>query len=152
MTERDGQDWPDLSGAMRGGGHVLPVRVYYEDTDFSGVVYHASYLRFMERGRSDFLRLTGIHHHELDSGAAGERLAFAVRHMDIDFLRPARIDDVLEIRTRCIEARGARLRLVQEVRRGDDVLVEARVMAAVINGDGRPRRLPADLAQRLGGV
>lgn len=141
--------WPDLAGRMEDQTHVLPVRVYYEDTDFSGVVYHASYLRFMERGRSDFLRLCGIHHSELDAGQAGERLAFAVRHMDIDFLKPARIDDVLEVRTRCAEARGARLVLEQEVRRGDEVLIAARVTAAVINAQGRPRRLPAELAAKL---
>lgn len=141
--------WPDLAGAMRDGAHVLPVRVYYEDTDFSGVVYHASYLRFMERGRSDLLRLAGIHHSELDAGSAGEPLAFAVRHMDIDFLKPARIDDVLEVHTRCVEVRGARLILAQEVRRGENVLITAKVTAAVINADGKPRRLPGELAAKL---
>lgn len=143
--------WPDLAGTMRDGAHVLPVRVYYEDTDFSGVVYHANYLRFMERGRSDFLRLCGIHHSALDAGAEGERLAFAVRHMDIDFLKPARIDDVLEVLTICTQARGARLILDQEVRRSADVLIKARVTAAVINPDGKPRRMPKDLAAKLAG-
>lgn len=141
--------WPDLAGTMTDAGHLLPVRVYYEDTDFSGVVYHASYLRFMERGRSDFLRLCGIHHSELDAGASGERLAFAVRHMDIDFLKPARIDDVLEVHTVCAEARGARLVLAQEVRRGEEILIKARVTAAVINSEGKPRRMPKDLAAKL---
>ncbi|AXS41795.1 tol-pal system-associated acyl-CoA thioesterase [Breoghania sp. L-A4] len=148
MTGPDDR-WPDLAGALTGEGHLLAVRVYYEDTDFSGVVYHASYLRFMERGRSDFLRLCGIHHNQLDAGLAGERLAFAVRHMDIDFLKPARIDDVLEVHTVCEQARGARLVLAQEVRRGAEVLIKARVTAAVINAEGKPRRMPKDLAARL---
>lgn len=142
--------WPDLAGRIEAGSHVLPVRVYYEDTDFSGVVYHASYLRFMERGRSDFLRLSGVHHAALDAGDAGERLAFAVRHMEIDFLKPARIDDVLEVVTACVEARGARIVLEQSVRRSATVLVGARVTAAMINAAGRPRRLPADISARLG--
>jgi len=128
---------------------VLAVRVYYEDTDFTGVVYHAAYLKFIERGRSDFLRLCGIHHARLADGAHGEALAFAVRHMEIDFHAPARIDDLLEVTTRLDTARGARLVLVQEVRRGDDVLFSARVTVAVISAQGRPRRLPADLAARL---
>lgn len=149
MTADAPSPWPDLAGRLDGGAHVLPVRVYYEDTDFSGVVYHASYLRFMERGRSDFLRLCGIHHAELDAGAAGERLAFAVRHMEIDFLKPARIDDVLEVRTTCREARGARLVLEQEVCRAGDALITAKVTAAVINSQGRPRRMPSELAERL---
>jgi acyl-CoA thioester hydrolase len=142
-------DWPDLAGRLTGEGHVLPVRVYYEDTDFSGVVYHAAYLKFAERGRSDFLRLCGIHHAALDAGAHGERLAFAVRRMEIDFLAPARIDDLLEVETRLAEARGARLVLDQRVRRGGDTLFHASVIVAVISSEGRPRRLPKGLAARL---
>ena len=92
MTASD--PWPDLAGRLVPGGHVLPVRVYFEDTDFSGVVYHGSYIRFMERGRSDFLRLLGVGHHALDSGEHGESLAFAVRKLVVDFLKPARIDDL----------------------------------------------------------
>ena len=87
------------------GGHELLQRVYFEDTDFSGRVYHARYLHFMERGRSDYLRLLGIHHREL----AAEGLAFAVRRMEIDFLRPAAIDDVLTIRTAALGVGGARI-------------------------------------------
>lgn len=141
--------WPDLAGRLTAEGHVLPVRIYYEDTDFSGVVYHAAYLKFLERGRSDFLRLCGIHHNELDGGLHGEPLAFAARRMEIDFLKPARIDDVLEIVTILEEAKGARIVLRQEARRNEDLLVSARVTVAVISREGRPRRLPAALAARL---
>src|SRR6188508_2533283 len=94
--------WPDLAGRIVADAfgrrrHVLPVRVYFEDTDFSGLVYHASYVRWCERGRSDFLRLIGNDHQALFAGAAGrEPAAFVVRRMGIEFLRPARIDEVLE--------------------------------------------------------
>ncbi|MTI16598.1 tol-pal system-associated acyl-CoA thioesterase [Rhodobacteraceae bacterium RKSG542] len=141
--------WPDLAGRLEEGVHKLGVRVYYEDTDFTGVVYHAAYLKFIERGRSDFLRLCGIHHHELGDGVHGDPLAFAVRHMDIDFLKPARIDDVLEVVTRLESYKGARFVLVQSVMRNENVLFTAKVTVAVISPDGRPRRLPAALAERL---
>ncbi|SDU34974.1 tol-pal system-associated acyl-CoA thioesterase [Stappia sp. ES.058] len=149
---RDEPDpWPDLAGRLTADGHVLPVRVYYEDTDFTGVVYHAAYLKFIERGRSDFLRLCGVHHSDLNDGVHGEALAFAVRRMEIDFLAPARIDDALEVVTRLESARGARLCLAQEVRRAETPLFSARVTVAVISAEGRPRRLPEQLAARLGG-
>lgn len=127
------------------------MRVYYEDTDFSGVVYHAAYLKFMERGRTELLRLRGVHHHELDSGMHGERLAFAVRHMDIDFLKPARIDDVLEVHTDISEVKGVRMFISQRVMRGDEVLIKARVTAVAISANGKPRRLPKDLVAQMNG-
>ena len=101
--------WPDLAGriveAPDGRRHVLPVRVYFEDTDFSGLVYHVSYLRWCERGRSDFLRLLGVHHTMLIAGAGAtgsptEPAAFVVRRMSLEYLGPARIDEVLEVETR----------------------------------------------------
>ena len=145
------RDWPDLAGRLTGDGHELPVRVYYEDTDFSGLVYHAAYLRFMERGRSDFLRMRGIHHRHRADGAFGESLAFVARHMEITFLRPARIDMVLLVETRMREISGARTVLDQRIRAGDELLVEAGVTIALINRDGRPRRLPAAIRQALAG-
>ncbi|HOV02843.1 MAG TPA: YbgC/FadM family acyl-CoA thioesterase [Hyphomicrobiales bacterium] len=148
MTTRGA--WPDIAGRIEDGRHLLAVRVYFEDTDFSGVVYHANYLRFMERGRSDYLRLLGIHHSALDAGAEGEALAFAIIHMELDFLKPARIDDVLEVVTHFAGAvTGVRFEVEQEVRRGSDVLVRARGTAVVINREGRPRRLPATLRALL---
>ena len=145
------EPWPDLSGRLAGGRHVLPVRVYFEDTDFSGVVSHASYLRFMERGRTDFLRLAGIGHGALDRGESdgGERLAFAVRRMTLEFLKPARIDDLLEVETRVAEMTGARIVLQQAVRLGDATLVTADVTVALVDGRGRVQRLPADMRGRL---
>lgn len=143
------QDWTDLSGRLISGSHVLPVRVYYEDTDFTGLVYHGSYVRFFERGRSDFLRHCGIHHAELADGAHGPSIAFAVRQLNVSYLRPARIDDVLEIVTTLVEARGARIALHQKALRDAEVLAEADVTVAVITADGRPVRLPSALAARL---
>jgi acyl-CoA thioester hydrolase len=142
--------WPDLAGRLVDGGHVLPVRVYYEDTDFSGVVYHASYLRFFERGRTDFLRLLGVGHTAMAAGAFGAARAFAVRAMTLDFRRPATIDDVLEVTTRRAELTGARIVLDQTIARAGEVLVTATVTVAVIDGDGRPCRLPAAIRERFG--
>jgi|FEC22Drversion2_1045045.scaffolds.fasta_scaffold00759_18 acyl-CoA thioester hydrolase len=140
--------WPDLAGRIVEGRHILPVRVYFEDTDFSGVVYHASYLRFMERGRSDFMRLSGADHAELFEGK--DPVAFAVRRMTISFERPARIDDVVEVVTRVKEMRGASMILAQEIRRGDTLLVSADVQVALVTRDGRARRIPPELRRVLG--
>ncbi|MBB4303013.1 acyl-CoA thioester hydrolase [Rhodobium orientis] len=139
-----------LAGRIEAGHHLLQIRVYYEDTDFSGIVYHANYLKFMERGRTDFLRLCGVHHAELAAGAGGEALHFVVRHMELDFHAPARIDDVLTVETRFRELRGARMVLDQVVRRGATVLIGAAVTAAVINAAGRPRRLAQEMREKLG--
>src|SRR5215510_8695669 len=114
--------WPDLAGRIiQEGGrhcHVLPVRVYFEDTDFSGLVYHATYLRWCERGRSDFLRLMGNDHQALSMGGGGrEPAAFVVRRMHIEYLKPARIDEVLEVTTRAKETTAATLTLDQRVSR-----------------------------------
>ncbi len=143
--------WPDLAGRLVPGGHVLPVRVYFEDTDFSGIVYHGAYVRFMERGRSDFLRLLGVGHDALDRGEHGEPLAFAVRKLVVDYLKPARIDDVLEVETRAKEVGGARIILTQTVRRGEVVLVAAEVTVVMVSAAGQARRLPAEVRRLLVG-
>lgn len=140
-------DADPISGRLTGAGHELAQRVYFEDTDFSGRVYHARYLQFMERGRSDFLRLVGIHHRAL----AEDGLAFAVRHMAIDFLRPASIDDVLTIRTTTEETTGARIVLKQEVLCDEVLLVSASVTVALIGVGGRPQKLPAAIREALTG-
>ena len=127
--------------------HQMPVRVYYEDTDFSGVVYHASYLRFMERGRTELIRSLGIEQRELFDGETG--LGFAVRRMLIDFVRPAVMDDALTVETRPTLARGATMELDQRILRGEEVLVTAQVKVACVGG-GRARRIPDLLRQRLG--
>jgi acyl-CoA thioester hydrolase len=136
-------------GRLDGRTHRLPVRVYWEDTDAGGIVYHASYVRFLERGRTEYLRAFGISQAAL--AASGDAVLFAVRHMAIDFLKPARLEDELVVETTPVEHRGARLVLAQAVRRGTDVLVEARVTVAAIGPEGRPRRLPAALRAAVGG-
>ena len=135
-----------LDGELRDGRHVQPVRVYYEDTDFSGVVYHASYLRFMERGRTNYLRLIGAGHRALFEQTAKEApgFAFVVRSMAIEFLKPARMDDVLEVITRPAEVKGASVLLKQQVMRGEDLIVEADVRVAFVSG-GRARPIPKPL-------
>jgi len=151
MNEDVPADWPHLAGRLEEGRHVLPVRVYYEDTDFSGLVYHASYLRFMERGRSDMIRLMGVHH-SLLAADDGPRLAFVVRRMEIDFLRPARIDDVLEVVTEPASSTAAAITLAQTVNRAGELLLRASVQIVLVNENGRPQRLASalsDKAQRL---
>ena len=135
-----------LDGFITDGRHRQPIRVYYEDTDFSGVVYHASYLRFMERGRTNYLRLIGANHRALFEQAAAEApgFAFVVRHMTIDFKKPAHMDDLLDIVTTPVEVRGASVMLHQRVMRGEDLLVEARVQVAFVSG-GRARPIPKPL-------
>ncbi|HYK80564.1 MAG TPA: tol-pal system-associated acyl-CoA thioesterase [Micropepsaceae bacterium] len=134
-------------GWFEGRTHVLPIRVYYEDTDFSGVVYHANYLRFMERGRSEFLRISGAGHRGLFAGS--EPLVWAVRRMMIDFDRAARMEDALTVRTSVLELAGARMRLDQSVARMGDILAKATVEVCVITLDGRPRRVPASTRKKL---
>jgi acyl-CoA thioester hydrolase len=137
---------PALDGEIRDGKHHQQVRVYYEDTDFSGVVYHASYLRFMERGRTNYLRLIGADHRALFEQAQAEApgFAFVVTHMTIDFKRPAFMDDVLDIVTAPEEVKGASVMLLQKVMRGHELLVQARVQVAFVSG-GRARPIPKPL-------
>jgi acyl-CoA thioester hydrolase len=138
-----------LSGELTPGGHRLSARVYYADTDFSGLVYHARYLEFLERGRSDYLRLCGVHHTELAEGGVGERIVWVVRRMEIDFRAPARMDDVVTIETRTAAISGARITMAQTIRRGPAVLIEAIVEAAIVGEGGRPRRFPKDWIGRF---
>lgn len=133
-----------LSGMLTPFGHRIMARVYFADTDFSGVVYHARYLEFFERGRSDFLRLAGVHHTELAEGKHGEKMVWVVRRMEIDFVAPARIDDILTIDTRTERITGARIFMAQEIRRGDELLVKCKVEAAIIGEIGRPKRFPKE--------
>ena len=135
-----------LDGAIRDGRHVMQVRVFYEDTDFSGVVYHASYLRFMERGRTNYLRLLGTDHRALFEESAREApgFAFVVRSMQLEFLKPARMDDVLDIVTLPNEVKGASITLSQQVRRSDELLVEAKVRVAFVSS-GKARPIPKAL-------
>jgi acyl-CoA thioester hydrolase len=139
-------DTSALDGAIRDGRHHMQVRVYYEDTDFSGIVYHANYLRFMERGRTNYLRLLGADQRALFAEAQSEApgFAFVVRSMQLEFLKPARMDDLLDVVTHPLEVKGASILLAQEVKRGEDVLIEARVRVAFVSG-GRARPIPKPL-------
>jgi acyl-CoA thioester hydrolase len=135
------------AGQFVGREHLLPVRVYYEDTDFTGVVYHANYLRFFERGRSDFLRLASTGHAELLDRE--DPLAFVATRIEIDFLRAARIDDELVVRTTYDRVKGPRLFISQAIERGGETVCRARVEIAVVGLDGRARRPPKGLAESL---
>jgi acyl-CoA thioester hydrolase len=140
-----------LDGEIEGGRHLMQVRIYYEDTDFTGIVYHANYLRFMERGRTNYLRLLGADHRALFEQASAEAPAFhfVVRHMDIDFIRPARMDDVLTVETKPAEVRGASITLHQKVTCSGELLVEARVQVAFVS-QGRAQRIPKSLREAMG--
>jgi len=131
---------PPPSGLLQGPLHLFPVRVYYEDTDLSGLVYHANYLRWFERARSDLLRLLGI-----DQRAAAEQGegTYAVAELTIRYLAPAQLDDALVIATEAAELRAASVRLRQRALRGGELLAEALVRVGFISPDGRPRRQPS---------
>jgi acyl-CoA thioester hydrolase len=135
--QRDGVQ----AGWIEGGRHVLPLRIYYEDTDFSGLVYHASYLRFLERGRTEFVRALGVDQRSLHEA---EKIAFVVRSLRIDFLVPARMDDLVQVETSALERRGPALRLAQDLRRDGAVLTTAEVLVVCVKA-GRPCRLPEAL-------
>ncbi len=135
------------AGRFDGREHLLPVRVYYEDTDFTGLVYHANYVRYFERGRSDFLRAAGVGHADLLD--AEEPLAFVVSELNIRYLKPARIDDALVVRTVYETVKGPRLLIRQAIERGDDVLCRAEVVAVCIHLDGRPRRPTQALMEKV---
>ncbi|MHA1523683.1 MAG: YbgC/FadM family acyl-CoA thioesterase [Alphaproteobacteria bacterium] len=141
--------WADIAGRRRGRAHVLAVRVYYEDTDFSGLVYHASYFRFCERGRSDLLRLAGINHSDLLDGADGTPAVLAVRRIEADFLGAAKIDDVLEIKSHVAKISGARIFMIQEISHREKVLFRAHVVVVVVGQDRRPKRVGAKLRAAL---
>lgn len=138
--------WPDLSGRITTDGsgqyHVLPVRVYFEDTDAGGVVYHASYVRFAERGRTDFLRLLGTDARRMiDGSSSREPAAFVVRRMNCDFLLPGRMDDLLHVETRVKELGGASVTLIQTIVREGMRLFEAEVTVVLVSMSGKPLRL-----------
>jgi len=143
LTEKQ---WPDLAGRIirddSGQRHILPVRVYFEDTDAGGVVYHASFVRFAERGRTDFLRLLGTDARRLIDGSdSREPAAFVVRRMSFDFARPGRMDDLLEVETRVKELGAASVTLDQTISRDGQRLVSAEIVVVLISISGKPLRL-----------
>jgi acyl-CoA thioester hydrolase len=134
------------SGAIDGGIHRLPARVYFEDTDTAGIMYHAKYLHFMERGRTEFLRVAGIDHGAAVKAGEG---AYAVTEMQIKWLRPAKLDDVLTIETRLISVRAAACAIAQRITRAGEPLLDATLVAAFLDPAGRPRRQPRDWMARF---
>jgi len=134
-------------GSFEGKAHHLPVSVYYEDTDLSGFVYHANYLRFMERARTEFFRLAGFS--KMAGLEAEEPFAWAIRRADIDFRKPARLDDILTVTTRLTSLSGARLNALQQIFHGQTLLVEGRIEACLVTLAGKPRRLPDAVRQLL---
>lgn len=133
-------------GHFDGKTHILPISVYYEDTDLSGVVYHANYLRFMERGRTEFFRSAGISRADLD---AEEPTAWAIRRIAVDYHRPARLDDRIQVVSVLTGVTGARIHVLQKVLCGDLLLVEARIEACMITLSGKARRLPKNVQETL---
>ncbi len=128
--------------------HCLPVRVYYEDTDFSGYVYHASYLRFLERGRTEFLRARGIEHRGMFTNGAPGGLFFVVRSMIIDFLKPAFMDDALLVETGIARVGGASVEMAQRIRRESGLVLTAKVKVGLVQS-GKPMRIPEEVLARL---
>ena len=128
--------------------HSLPLRVYYEDTDAAGMVYHANYLKFAERGRSEMLRSLGFPHRKL---GAEDGVGFAVRRCLVDYLAPARLEDALTVDTTLAEIGAATLSVRQQIRRGSELLADLDILVACVGRDGRPRRLPSALRAVLTG-
>jgi len=134
-------------GHFDGKVHVLPIRVYYEDTDLSGVIYHANYLRFMERARTEFFRLAGVT--KMADLESEEPTAWAIREVRASYLRPARVDDALIVRTTLVAISGARIEAVQKIYAGDNLLMDGWIQACIITLKGQPRRLPQALRDLL---
>jgi acyl-CoA thioester hydrolase len=133
-------------GTFDGRTHILPVSIYYEDTDLSGVVYHANYLRYMERGRTEFFRMAGISRARLEDD---EPTAWTLRRIAVEYFRPARLDDQIAVHSVLTEVSGARIKVLQRIRHGDTLLVEGRIEACITTLTGKPRRLPKIVFETL---
>ncbi|HEX5005671.1 MAG TPA: YbgC/FadM family acyl-CoA thioesterase [Hyphomonadaceae bacterium] len=140
-------DSQHANGRFDGREHVLPLRVYYEDTDYSGIVYHANYVRYLERGRSEFIRGIGASHTSLLK--LEKPITFVVAGLRMKFVRPARVDDNLEVFTAMQWVRGARIYSRQSIFRGNELILEAAVENVCVSMEGRPRRLPTWMMHRL---
>jgi acyl-CoA thioester hydrolase len=134
-------------GRFAGNVHILPIRIYYEDTDLSGIVYHANYLRYMERGRSEFFRCAGIT--RLAMLEQREATAWSLRRLSLEYTRPARLDDLIEVHTRATALSGARMVADQKIYCKNRLLTHGKVEACIITLDGRPRRIPAEIRDKL---
>jgi acyl-CoA thioester hydrolase len=136
-----------LDGRFEGKVHILPIRIYYEDTDLSGVVYHANYLHYMERGRSEFFRAAGISKLAFFNGP--EPTAWTLRRVAIEYLYPARLDDLIEVRTRATALTGARMGAEQSISCGGRLLTQGSVEACIMTLAGKPRRIPQEMRDKL---
>ena len=134
-------------GRMEGRVHILPIRIYYEDTDLSGVVYHANYLRFMERGRSEYFRAIGIT--KLAQLESPEPTAWTLRKAELEYFKPARLDDLIEVHTKSAALSGARMIASQDITCGGVLLTRGKVEACIMTLTGKPRRIPQDMRDKL---
>ena len=134
-------------GRFVGKVHILPIRIYYEDTDLSGVVYHANYLRYMERGRTEFFRLAGVTKMAMLDDA--EPTAWTLRSASLEFFKPARLEDQIEVRTSCPLLTGARMLADQKIYSGDTLLAQGKVEACIMTMNGKPRRIPKAVREKL---
>ena len=134
-------------GRFEGKIHILPIRIYYEDTDLSGVVYHANYLRYMERGRTEFFRLAGVTKMAMLEDA--EPTAWTLRSASLEFFKPARLEDPIEVHTSCPLLSGARMHADQKIYSGETLLAHGKVEACVMTLSGKPRRIPQAVREKL---
>ena len=134
-------------GRFEGKVHILPIRIYYEDTDLSGVVYHANYLRYMERGRTEFFRLAGVTKMAMLEDA--EPTAWTLRSASLQFFKPARLEDPIEVRTTCPLLTGARMHADQKINSGVTLLAHGKVEACIMTMSGKPRRIPQAVRDKL---
>ncbi|WP_237154412.1 tol-pal system-associated acyl-CoA thioesterase [Oryzibacter oryziterrae] len=137
---------------MSSAVHIHPVRVYWEDTDAGGIVYHASHIRFFERGRTEFLRHVGIHQSATADRSAPDALLFTVRRLEVDYLKPAHLDDLLTVETHVLKVGRSRLDLEQKLLRGEELIASAIVVVVAVGGHGRPKRIPDAISARLTGA
>ena len=137
------------SGRIKDGEHILPLRVYYEDTDAGGIVYYANYMKYMERGRSDMLRNLGINQNEMLKFQTTDDVKFVVVRSEIDYIAPAKLDDEITVHTKLSKIGGASLIMAQEIRRAGIILAKGIIKAAVLDGEGKLARLPKKIRKKL---
>lgn len=140
------------SGIIKDGEHILPLRIYYEDTDAGGVVYHANYLKFMERGRSDMLRLVGFDQIKMLQFRQPDDFKFFMVRTEVDYVKSAMLNDEITVHTRVFKFGGASIIMDQVIRRAGEILIRGRVRVAVLNKDNKPMRLPKAFAEKLNGL
>jgi acyl-CoA thioester hydrolase len=134
-------------GGFEGKVHILPIRIYYEDTDLSGIVYHANYLRYMERGRTEFFHAAGIE--RLAKLDGQDAFAWTLRKVALDFLRPARLGDLIEVHTRAVSLTGVRMSAAQDIFCNGEQLTHGTVEACIITLAGKPLRIPRETRDKL---